>query len=201
MLQIRALRRQHYFRKLKNQQRKLLDIRQRSLDEHKGKSETVIAQYIEEEMLNLKKVRLIEDKLSYEELAVQNNFSEDEVTFVLNRQLLKDRKDKQALLRVHRLEKQLKALKALTVDGMYAVVDTIEKIDENSKKIVFRHFGQQESHELNLKANEILDEMSKIADETTKDFEATYNSDNLQSDSSGNRSDNDEMNQIKMLQQ
>ena len=45
-------------------------------------------------MLNLKKVRLIEDKLSYEELAVQNNFSEDEVTFVLNRQLLKDRKDK-----------------------------------------------------------------------------------------------------------
>lgn len=112
----------------------------------------MIAQYIEEEMLNLKKVRLIEDKLSYEELAVQNNFSDDEVTFVLNRQLLKDRKDKQALIRVHRLEKQLKALKKLTVDGMQAVVDTIDKIDENSKKIVYRHFGQEESQQLHEQA-------------------------------------------------
>lgn len=80
------------------------------------------------------------------------------------------------------------------------MVDTIDKIDENSKKIVYRHFGQEESQQLNEQAKAIMSEMQKIADETNMEMEETYNSDDLSSDSSGNKSDNDEMNQIKMLQ-
>ena len=45
----------------------------------------------------MKKVRLTEDKISYEDLACQDNFSDDEITFVLNRQLIKDKKDKLAI--------------------------------------------------------------------------------------------------------
>ena len=44
-----------------------------------------------------KKARLIEDKISYEDLAVQDNFSDDEITFSLNRQMIKDKKDKVGL--------------------------------------------------------------------------------------------------------
>lgn len=40
---------------------------------------------LHEAMLVHKKVRLIEDKMSYEDLAVQQNFDEEEITFALNR--------------------------------------------------------------------------------------------------------------------
>jgi hypothetical protein len=45
----------------------------------------------------MKKARLTEDKMSYEDLAVLENFSDDEITFALNRQNIKDKKDKSAL--------------------------------------------------------------------------------------------------------
>jgi hypothetical protein len=38
-----------------------------------------------EDLLKHKKVRLIEDRMPYEDLAVQDNFSADETTFALNR--------------------------------------------------------------------------------------------------------------------
>jgi len=42
--------------------------------------------------------------MSYEDLAVIENFSEDEVTFALNRQIIKERKDKAALQKAKKLE-------------------------------------------------------------------------------------------------
>jgi hypothetical protein len=44
----------------------------------------------------MKKARLTEDKMSYEDLAVLEIFSDDEITFALNRQNIKDKKDKNA---------------------------------------------------------------------------------------------------------
>lgn len=38
-----------------------------------------------EDLLSIKKVRLIEDRMPYEDLAVLDNFSADETTFALNR--------------------------------------------------------------------------------------------------------------------
>lgn len=94
ILQIRALRRHHYFRKLKNQQKYLLELRNKR-QESKAKGDENYQ--ISDELLSLKKARLTEDKMSYEDLAVQENFSDDEITFALNRQNIKDRKDKIAL--------------------------------------------------------------------------------------------------------
>ena len=54
-----------------------------------------------------KKARLIEDKISYEDLAVQDNFSDDEITFSLNRQMIKDKKDKVGLKKAKILKVKL----------------------------------------------------------------------------------------------
>jgi len=41
-------------------------------------------------MIAYKKARLIEDRMPYEDLAIKDNiFDEDEVTYALNRQLIK----------------------------------------------------------------------------------------------------------------
>ena len=60
---------------------------------------------ISEELLNMKKARLTEDKMSYEDLAVLEIFSDDEITFALNRQNIKTRKDKNALQKAKMLKK------------------------------------------------------------------------------------------------
>jgi len=60
---------------------------------------------ISDELLNMKKARLTEDKMSYEDLAVLEIFSDEEITFSLNRQNIKDRKDKNALQKAKMLKK------------------------------------------------------------------------------------------------
>lgn len=95
-------------------------------------------------LLTHKKARLIEDKMSYEDLAVMGNFDDDELTYALNRQMLKERKDTAALRKAKKLEQQFKDLRRISLDGMQAIVETITAIDENSKKIVFKHFDQQD---------------------------------------------------------
>lgn len=40
---------------------------------------------VQSQMKQYKKARLVEDRMSYEDLALMDNFDEDEVTFALNR--------------------------------------------------------------------------------------------------------------------
>ena len=54
-------------------------------------------QLITSELLKFKKVWLVEDKISYEDLAKMDNFSEDEITFELNRKICKEKKDMTSL--------------------------------------------------------------------------------------------------------
>ena len=97
---------------------------------------------LQKELLGFKKVKLIEDKLSYEDLVVEENYSDEEVTITLNRQLLKEKKDKQALVKVRILQKHIADLKNLTMQGMDAIVDTMKQVDESSKKMAYSHFDQ-----------------------------------------------------------
>jgi len=75
-LKIRALRRHHYIRKLKNQQIKILTIK--ALNSKSFKDENY-----DKEFDGMKKVRLVEEQIGYEELAAIENFSDDEITFEL----------------------------------------------------------------------------------------------------------------------
>jgi len=57
-----------------------------------------------EELLKMKKVRLIEDKISYEDLAIMDIWSEDEMTFELTKMCQKEDKNKITLKKSRRLE-------------------------------------------------------------------------------------------------
>jgi hypothetical protein len=91
-------------------------------------------------MLKHKKVRLTEENMHYEDLAVLDLFSEDEVTYAWDRANIKGRKDKQAFIKSKILKQQVMDMKQFQMDGMKSLVDTISSIDENSKKILFKHF-------------------------------------------------------------
>lgn len=47
-------------------------------------------QLITAELIKLKKVRLIEDNISYEDLAVMDNFSDDEITHFMKNKTIRD---------------------------------------------------------------------------------------------------------------
>lgn len=55
-------------------------------------------------MLAMKKARLVEEQMHYEELVMEDNFSDDEITATLNRRLLKERTQLLCLQQVRRME-------------------------------------------------------------------------------------------------
>ena len=153
-----------------------------------------------EDLLKHKKVRLIEDRMPYEDLAVLENFSADETTFALNRQNIKEKKDKNALKKVKILKGQLDDLKKFSLEGMKAIVDTVSLIDQNSQKILFKHFDQQSVNILAKQAPILMSNISKISSEAANCvIPRTINSDDYESDSSGNRSDHDEINKLEKI--
>lgn len=84
---------------------------------------------------------------------------------------------------------------------MKAVVDTINSINDNSKKIVFKNFEQSEVNVLLQRAPNVLESL-KLAKRTTEDQHYKgINEDDYLSDSSGNQDENDRINQITQIQQ
>ena len=53
-------------------------------------------------------------------------------------------------------------MKQFSIDAMRTIVDTIKSIDENSKKIVFKHFDQENVNLLAKEAPDLLKKISKI---------------------------------------
>ena len=86
------------------------------------------------------------------------------------------------------------------MEGMQAIVETLESIDENSQKIYVKHFDQAQVNILGLKAPDILTSLEKLATDAQDKSLKPIDSDDIKSDSSGNQSDNDEMNQIVEIQ-
>lgn len=77
---------------------------------------------------------------------------------------------------------------------MQAIVETLESVDENSKKILFKHFDQNSVNILGIRAPIILENLQKLAEEAKDKKLRPIDSDDLESDSSGNISETDEMN-------
>lgn len=78
--------------------------------------------------------------MKYEELVMDDNFSDDEITATLNRRLIKERIQLLCLQQVRRMERQFRDLVCETGKGMQAVVETIQAIDDQSKKILYKEF-------------------------------------------------------------
>lgn len=137
---MRALRRHHYLRKIKRQQLNMKEIKERQAG---GRNSQVGLAEISNHMMELKKARLVEEGMSYEELIMEQNFSEDEVTFTLNRRLVKEKKELMCLHQVKRMERQTLELMEETAKGMQAMIETIHSIDENCKKILYKEFEEK----------------------------------------------------------
>jgi len=135
--------------------------------------------------------------MSYEDLVMEDNFSEDEVPVSVAIKSLKDKKDKQALKKLANLEKQIGNLKNFTVDSMQLILKTLRSIDENSKKIVYKHFDHKHVNHLERQMDSLQAKHMRIvyppADNTSK------RSESLDSVSSGNTSINDEVNNIQIM--
>lgn len=142
-------------------------------------------------MLKHKKVRLTEENMQYEDLVVLDLFSEDEVTYAWDRANIKGRKDKSAFIKSKILKQQVIDMKQFQIDGMKALVDTISSIDENSKKILFKHFDHTN-------VNIMKQRLPDLLNRQTFDYD-NLDSDEMESDSSGNNSDGDEINRTERL--
>tara|TARA_B110000285_G_C15122157_1_gene617856 strand:- start:1393 stop:1581 length:189 start_codon:yes stop_codon:yes gene_type:complete len=59
----------------------------------------------------IRKVRLVEENIKYDDLAVEENFSENEISYDLNRAMLDERKERKALKKAKFLKQQIKDLK------------------------------------------------------------------------------------------
>ena len=140
--------------------------------------------------------------MDYEELVMEENFSDDEITATLNRRLLKERVQLLCLQQVRRMERQFRDMVGETSRGMQAVIETIHAIDDQSKKILYKEFKEKNVNILARHVPEITQNIQEIVDEqehlNMKVFQRV-NTGNLSSDSSGNDSENDQINKIKEL--
>ena len=67
-------------------------------------------------MLDMKKARLVEEQMDYEELVMEENFSDDEITATLNRRLLKERVQ---LLCLQQVRRMVSLQKAHAISGIF----------------------------------------------------------------------------------
>lgn len=83
--------------------------------------------------------------------------------------------------------------------GMRSIVDTIKQIDENCKKIVFKHFDEKNVSNLHNNIPLLLKKLSKIVKqaEKIKSFSNEIIDEDYESLDSGNLSDKDQINIIE----
>lgn len=112
----------------------------------------------------MKKVRLIEESIGYEDLALMDNFSDDELTCELQRQILKEKKERMALQHVRKMEEYITEMKAITMRGMLAYINTIHAIDDQSKKMVYKQFVQSNVNILAKEAHSLTLSLINIAE-------------------------------------
>ena len=193
LLKIRALRRHHYFKKLHGQVESLTGIKNRAMRRRQQD-----ANYsLNSELMNIKKARLVEEKLAYEDLTIDENFSADEVTFTYNCTKLSEENVKKALVQCKQLDSHIKSLKMFAIESMDLVLNTLTSINENSQKIAFKHFDQDHVNLMSKETPSILERLKALQGTMRKeDRTHRIEEDNIVSDSSGNRSDKDEINFI-----
>ena len=137
LLQIRALRRQHYFKRIRDQLSKMVKVRKNKKAFTIGQGKDSVNNIFNKDLLSQKKARLIEDKIPYEDLVIQNNFSEDEGTFDLHMNNIRERNNTVGIQKVRKFEKVFHGVRDVSMRSMQGVVDTMASIDKNSKKLIY----------------------------------------------------------------
>lgn len=193
VLLTRALRRQHYYRKLRRQQIDFFLLRH-NRDALKNKEVFI------DEILKIKKARLVEHHMSYEELISQQNFSEDEQTLDYHKLRIDMLGQIKTLKQVKRLQSQVVSLRKFSIEAMKSILISISEIDKGHRQLLYKHFDQCTANKLNRDGPMILADIKKFEREVDHKSDG-FDSDDLVSDTSGNNSEEDEINKIKKLKQ
>ena len=97
--------------------------------------------------------------MTYEDLALQENFSEDEVTYEKQRDLNRDKIITRALKKAQNIDANLSDLKSLTIQGMQSFCHSISKMEDQSQKMAFMHFDPSQCNSLAKTAPEIIQKL------------------------------------------
>lgn len=135
VLKIRALRRQHYYRQLRNQQINYELLRH-------NKQVLVNRDKFIDELLNIKKARLYQHNMTYEELVKDEMFSDDEMTLQYNKIRNKEAQNVRLLAKARKLKHHISNLKQFQIDGMRQIIGTITDMDQATREIFFRKFDK-----------------------------------------------------------
>ena len=144
--------------------------------------------------------------MTYEDVALQENFEDDEVTYEKQRERNRDKIITRALKKAQNIDANLSDLKALTTKGMQSFCHSLSRMEDQSQKMAFMHFDPSVCNTLAKTAPEIIQRLEQI-EEATDPIQKNlpmhqacgFNSEDCPSDSSGNNSLNDEVNQIEDL--
>lgn len=195
MLTIRAKRRYRYFTKLKNQQLRFVALKKarEGSEAGNGKARSSTAN----EMYKMKKARLVEEQIPYEEMALFDKFEFNEISMSLQRDLIRRKRTTNALQKARVIDQQLIELKQVATNSLLSYVDSMHDVQENFKKIMYNRFDANKVSCVGRETPQYLNQIEKIKQNAEMKNKPDADSDYPYSDSSGNNSDNDELNQIK----
>ena len=150
VLLTRAVRKQRYIRKLRREKKEYVKIR-RSRAAMKD-LDTFVQSIIE-----VKRARLVEHNLSYEQLMCCDDlFSDDEITMTNSYMKMKQIKTIKAIKNTIKFSEHLRDVQRIALKTCKEIVNTISKIDKGNRQMNLRKFIPMEVNSLDECAEDIL---------------------------------------------
>ena len=87
-------------------------------------------------------------------------------------------------------------MKNHSINSLLSYLHTVRLMDQHAKKMVFKRFESQVVNSFSLTANVAYKKMEQLAGDTLQNFKVDLESDYIDSDTSGNNSENDEISYI-----
>ena len=153
-----------------------------------------------EDLLKIKRARLIEHNMSYEDLMMIDNFSEDEKSYEYVKNRARDMENIKAIKKTKKLKVQIQSLKEFSIECMKEILNTIYTLDKSTRQMLITQFDVLNANPM-ARSEPILSlKFRKMLRETNHPYEEV-DTDDLESESSGNNSDFDDINTVTRLKQ
>lgn len=102
-------------------------------------------------------------------------------------------------MKIKKLEGQVNDLKKHSINCLLSYIHTIRQMDQHSKKMMFKRFEAQAVNSFSRTAPIVEKKMDEIAQDTLLNHKVDLESDQIESDTSGNDSENDEIGHISKV--
>lgn len=106
--------------------------------------------------------------MSFEQIALNKNFEECEKTEIYRNEFHELDQDQEHLYQVKKLQENVTDLKKVYADSLKATVQMVWSIDDNSKKIVYKHFDQDNVNLLSKRTPALKHKLKEVKREFMK---------------------------------